>query len=150
MTFTSREWWEHGRRQNLKIKTISVNHMKQWLLKEELARINKQRIKTEKENNTLRREITLWNKLYNQIKENTTCEGEKILSTNAYVVKFLNLIKCHHRKMNFILTKVENHWKKVVTIIMGIKVIDRTIPLPKFDGIKRNPIEFIKELEKYF
>lgn len=24
------------------------------------------------------------------------------------------------------------------------------IPLPKFDGIKRNPIEFIKQLEKYF
>lgn len=25
-----------------------------------------------------------------------------------------------------------------------------SMPLPKFDGIKKNPIEFIKELEKYF
>lgn len=172
-------------------KTMTVDQHVFDELKEELARINKQRVETEKENNTLRREISRLKELYNQIKESNICEGgskidvglqtdeirvaenqgniinKNVIDQNMCGEIFgFNKISPSENEVNFNESRKSLDYlkrncnnnngcqnDKSDALVKGImdyfQSLQVTIPLPKYDGIKRNPIEFMKELEKY-
>ncbi|XP_043460899.1 uncharacterized protein LOC122497698 [Leptopilina heterotoma] len=171
-------------------RTMSFNQQAMDELKEELARISKQRIEAEKENTVLRQEILRFKDIVEHMKNNSeggnkvdssiqteeievfkektnfvnqnvidqtthddNFENKKILQPgnqcNAYENRksidssnqsCINIGGCRNDKQDILVTGLMNYFQSMQV----------TTPLPKFDGIKLNPIEFIKQLEKYF
>lgn len=143
-------------------------------LKDELARVNTLRANAEKQNNILMAEICRLKEIQTPQKQNGASSSNGGGTKMNACIQTENLINIESRgknvNYNLIDQDIRTDYGDIVTLdsageggcqmtnqdelIKGIvnylQTLQVTIPLPKFDGLKKNPIEFIKDLEKYF